>query len=169
MAKVMPYIISENAIDLLEHYNEIFGDVLVHRDPLTEEMAQKINYQGDVSRATMHMVMNFGGSLVMASDDMAGYGVKPQNILLDFDIDDEKHIAKIKDIASKFEEHNECKILMPLQEQFWGGLMGQYKDKFDNIFILHAQNKFDNIFMLHAQSYKHQASKGGVLESFYKK
>lgn len=155
MTKVLPYIVFDNALEAIEHYNTYFGDILLERIPIEQEMAEKMGITTALDQTTMHAILNFGGSLIGCSDNMMQEKIAPQRILLDFNMDDEQDVARIKDIYAKVEKNSECQIFMPLRDQFWGGMMGQFKDK------------YGNIWMLHAQSYKTQRDKSGVLKSFY--
>lgn len=141
MAKAIPYLNFKNTLEALEHYKEIFGDVLLDRAPMDKGYGEKLGMtEEEIENSTMHCVMNFGGSLIMASDDFSKKNNRPQDILLDFNSEDKKHMAKIKEIASNFEKVDGCITEMKLADQFWGGMMGIYFDKYGNKWLLHAQS-----------------------------
>ena len=66
--KVIPYLTFENTIEAIKYYETIFGEILVKRMPMTEEMAKGMGVEGDISGKTLHSELNFRGLLVYSSD-----------------------------------------------------------------------------------------------------
>ena len=86
--KVIPYLTFENTIEAIKYYETIFGEILVKRMPMTEEMAKGMGVEGDISGKTLHSELNFGGSLVYASDCFGESNpIHPVSLFLSFDKD----------------------------------------------------------------------------------
>jgi PhnB protein len=45
----------------------------------------------------------------------------------------------LEDLYKKVVEHKDIKITMPLDEQYWGGKMGCFIDKYGISWMLHSQ------------------------------
>ncbi len=134
--KLIPYIhFDGNAEEAMNFYAKAlngsiasiqrYGDAPV---PSDEDYKQKV----------MHGRFTFGENLIMISDVFKGQPVSTEgNVQLSIDVMEEE------DIDNLFERMSEGgKVMMPLQDTFWGARFGMLKDKFGVGWMFnHEKNK----------------------------
>jgi len=122
--KLTPYIhFAGNAEEALNFYKEVLnGEVVMlsrYRDspvPADEDYKQKI----------IHARLVFGENMIMISDTFKGNAVHTNgNIQLSVDVPDK---LQLETVFGKMAAGG--KIVMPLQDQFWGATFGMLQDKF---------------------------------------
>ena len=154
--KVIPYLTFEDTIEAIKYYETIFGEILVKRMPMTEEMAKGMGVEGDISGKTLHSELNFGGSLVYASDCFGESNpIHPVSLFLSFDKDKKEEEEKARKIFKTATENETINVVMPLEMQFWGEEMGVFVDK------------LGNTWMVGISSYLENRKEGGVHETFF--
>ncbi|KXT63521.1 PhnB protein / putative DNA binding 3-demethylubiquinone-9 3-methyltransferase domain protein [Lactococcus sp. DD01] len=110
--------------------------------PVSEEQAEQFGIpQEKLNEATMHSQFDILGTTIMAADnfhcdDLSYTGF---SILLDLNSEDEVALKKAQAFWKYVLESGEVEINMPFEEQFWGGAMGDFIDKYGVRWLLHAQ------------------------------
>ena len=122
--KMTPYIhFAGNAEEALNFYKEVLGGEIVALNrygdspmPTDEDYKQKI----------IHARLLFGDNLLMFSDTFKGNAVHTNgNIQLSVEMKDK---VQMETVFSQLAAGG--KIVMPLQDQFWGATFGMLTDKF---------------------------------------
>ncbi len=142
MAQIYPYLSFENAKEALEYYEEFFGATNIRRVKVEPNQAEEFNVPLDkIDDATMHAEFRILGAELYCSDSF-GNDVGPTrqiSIMLDVNWEDEKALKESNDFFDKLAKSGQVEISMPYEEQFWGGKMGQFVDKYGITWMLHAQ------------------------------
>lgn len=133
--KLTPYIhFAGNAEEALNFYKEVLGGEIIAINrygdspmPVDEDYKQKI----------IHARLQFAGNLLMISDTFKGNPVHTNgNIQLSVEIPDKVQMEKVfNDLSAG------GKVVMPLQEQFWGALFGMLEDKFGVSWMFNHENQ----------------------------
>jgi PhnB protein len=142
MAHVHPYLALDNTKEALAYYEEVLGATNIHRVPVGEEQAQEFGITvEEAANKTMHSQFDILGATIMAADnfqnDVLVYsGI---SILLDLDSEDEGAMAAANQFWAHATASGQVKVNMPFEEQFWGGAMGDFQDRYGVRWLLHAQ------------------------------
>ena len=94
------------------------------------------------AEATMHAEFEVLGVKILCSDSFG----RVENInngislLIDFDVNNQDDSDKVQQFYDKIKNHDSLDIEMPLKEQFWGGKMGAFTDKYGVRWMLHGQD-----------------------------
>ncbi len=133
--KLTPYIhFPGNAEEALNFYKEVLGGEIVALNrygdspmPTDEDYKQKI----------IHARLAFSDNLIMISDTFKGNAVHTNgNIQLNVEMPDK---TQLETVFSKMAAGG--KIVMPLQDQFWGATFGMLTDKFGVSWMFNYENK----------------------------
>ena len=125
MTELFPYLAFEKAKDAIAYYAEQFG--------MTKEQA---------AEATMHAEFEVLGVKILCSDSFG----RVENInngislLIDFDVNNQDDSDRVQQFYDEIKDHDSLDIEMPLKEQFWGGKMGAFTDKYGVRWMLHGQD-----------------------------
>ena len=132
--KLTPYLhFQGNAEEVLNFYKSVLGGEIVALNrygdspmPTDEDYKQKI----------IHARLLFDGNLLMISDTFKGNAVHTNgNIQLSVEVKDSK---QLETVFSKMAAGG--KIIMPLQDQFWGARFGMLEDKFGVSWMFNYEN-----------------------------
>lgn len=143
MTQLHPYLSFDKAKDALEYYEDVFGATNVNRLAVGEEQAENFGLtkeQGE--KATMHAEFEILGVKILCSDsfgrvDNINNGI---SLLIDFDTNDKTDSERVENFYNKIKDHESINIEMPLEEQFWGGKMGTFTDKYGVRWMLNGQD-----------------------------
>jgi PhnB protein len=132
--KLTPYIhFAGNAEEALNFYKEVLGGEIVALNrygdtpmPADEDYKQKI----------IHARLAFADNLIMISDTFKGNTVHTNgNIQLSIEMPDK---LQMETVFAKMAAGG--KIIMPLQDQFWGATFGMLEDKFGVSWMFNHEN-----------------------------
>lgn len=143
MTELFPYLAFEKAKDAIAYYEEVFGATNVKRLEVSEEQAEQFGMTKEqAAEATMHAEFEVLGVKILCSDSFG----RVENInngislLIDFDVSNQDDSDKVQQFYDKIKDHDKIDIEMPLKEQFWGGKMGAFTDKYGVRWMLHGQD-----------------------------
>ncbi|WP_368874436.1 VOC family protein [Staphylococcus haemolyticus] len=143
MTELFPYLAFEKAKDAIAYYEEVFGAKNVKRLEVSEEQAEQFGMTKEqAAEATMHAEFEVLGVKILCSDSFG----RVENInngislLIDFDVNNQDDSDKVQQFYDKIKNHDSLDIEMPLKEQFWGGKMGAFTDKYGVRWMLHGQD-----------------------------
>ncbi|WP_099974927.1 VOC family protein [Lactobacillus terrae] len=147
-SRLVPYIAFDSAKEALEYYEEVFGAKIITRLSPSEEQAGQFGFDPskvDLNSLTMHSELEILGSRLYAADKFTTGEKITNGITLNLEVnsDDAESLEESNQFFAKLEKSNEVKITMPYKEQFWGGKMGAFEDKYGVSWMLHAQS-FNN-------------------------
>ncbi|MFC6180141.1 VOC family protein [Lactiplantibacillus daowaiensis] len=141
-SQLYPYLAFENAKTAIDYYQRVFGATDVYRLSPQPEQAQQFGLpaDADLNNMTMHGGFTILGTKIECSDAFRGTPQPSDQISLMLDLNSED--ADSAQAAEAFYQHlvtsDDVKITMPFAEQFWGGKMGQFIDKFGITWMLHT-------------------------------
>ncbi|SCT00675.1 VOC family protein [Staphylococcus caeli] len=145
MTEIFPYLNFENTKEALAYYEEVFGATNITRLPVGKEQAAQFNMSPeDADNATMHSQFDIAGTTILASDSF-GRAQKINNgisLLIDYDINNEDDAKEVEALYDRVKDTVD--VEMPLEEQFWGGKMGAFTDKYNVRWMLHGQDHTKN-------------------------
>ncbi|MGH2648160.1 MAG: VOC family protein [Ginsengibacter sp.] len=133
--KLVPYLhFAGNAREVLDFYKNALGGDVVQLGTYGESpMPSDEDYKDKV----MHARFVFDGNMIMVSDVFKGQVVSTDgNIQLSVDVEDEN---KLGNIFNKMAEGG--RVIMPLQDQFWGARFGMLQDKFGVSWMFNCEKK----------------------------
>ncbi|MGV3095247.1 VOC family protein [Staphylococcus borealis] len=143
MTELFPYLAFENAKEAISYYEDVFGATNVKRLDISEAQAEQFGMTKEqAADATMHAEFEVLGVKILCSDSFG----RVENInngislLIDFDVNDHNDSDKVQQFYDKIKNHDSVNIEMPLKEQFWGGKMGVFTDKYGVRWMLHGQD-----------------------------
>lgn len=141
MTAVFPYLNFENTKEALAYYEEVFGATNITRLPVGKEQAANFKMsEADADHATMHAQFDIAGTTILASDSF-GRAEKINNgisLLIDYDVNNKDDAKEVEALFDRVKESVD--VEMPLEEQFWGGKMGAFTDKYNVRWMLHGQD-----------------------------
>ncbi|WP_201748771.1 VOC family protein [Staphylococcus delphini] len=143
MTKLYPYIAFENTKEALEYYEEVFGATEINRLPVTKEQAGHFGLsQEDVTDATMHAEFTIASTQLFASDSFskAASISGAISLMLDYDVNVAEDAQEIEALYDRVKDHDSITVEMPLAEQFWGGKMGVFTDRYGIRWMIHGQD-----------------------------
>ncbi|MDM7863412.1 VOC family protein [Staphylococcus borealis] len=143
MTELFPYLAFEKAKEAISYYEDVFGATNVKRLDISEAQAEQFGMTKEqAADATMHAEFEVLGVKILCSDSFG----RVENInngislLIDFDVNDHNDSDKVQQFYDKIKNHDSVNIEMPLKEQFWGGKMGAFTDKYGVRWMLHGQD-----------------------------
>ena len=143
MTELFPYLAFEKAKDAIAYYEEVFGATNVKRLEVSEEQAEQFGMTKEqAAEATMHAEFEVLGVKILCSDSFG----RVENInngislLIDFDVNNQDDSDRVQQFYDEIKDHDSLDIEMPLKEQFWGGKMGAFTDKYGVRWMLHGQD-----------------------------
>lgn len=142
MANVNPYIALNNTKEALAYYEEVLGAKNIRRLPVGADQAEEFGVSAEqASEMTMHSQFEVLGATIMAADNFKGeeLGYSGVSIMLDVNSEDEESMAEAKAFWHHLSDSGQVTVNMPFEEQFWGGAMGDFTDKYGVHWMLHAQ------------------------------
>lgn len=124
-----------NCREAMTFYKDCLGGELffqtVGESPIAEKMPEKMK------AAILHASLTTGSLVLLASDMVPETGLLKGNaVSLSLSCSSE---AEIKKCFAKLSEKGI--IRQPLQENFWGALLGDLTDKYGNHWIIHFEKK----------------------------
>ncbi|MCJ1655537.1 glyoxalase/bleomycin resistance/extradiol dioxygenase family protein [Staphylococcus sp. NRL 16/872] len=143
MTELHPYLSFEKAKDALEYYEKVFGATKINRLKVGESQAESFGMTKDqIEDSTMHAEFEVLGVKILCSDSFG----RVENInngislLIDFDVNDQEDSERVEQFYDKIKDHESLNIELPFAEQFWGGKMGVFTDKYGVRWMLNGQD-----------------------------
>lgn len=124
MQGLKPYIIFQgNCKEAINYYKDkLDGEILVKSIYADSPMSVDEEHKNKI----LHSEVHFDGNMFMAADCMPGSDIhNGNNISMSVGSSD---LGKIKKWFNNFS--TEGKVIMPLEDQFWGATFGMLVDKF---------------------------------------
>lgn len=143
-SKLFPYIAYPNAKEALDYYKKSFGATNIYRLSPSEEQAKQFGIPegANLDDMTMHGGFTILGVEIQCADAFNGVTApKEQQIVLQLDINSEapESLAAADALWNRLQDQHAVTVIMPYAEQFWGGKMGQFTDRYGVTWMLHAQ------------------------------
>ncbi len=141
-SQIYPYLAFKNAKEALKYYQEVFGATEIYRlSPQPQQTEQFDIPEGtDLDNLTMHAGFTILGMKLECADAFNGDTNPSEQVSLLLDINNED--PESAQAADEFYEHlvqsKRVTINMPFAEQFWGGKMGSFTDKYGINWMLHT-------------------------------
>ncbi|AKP67187.1 VOC family protein [Companilactobacillus ginsenosidimutans] len=139
--QVYPYFAFKNAKEAIEYYERVFDATDVYRLSPKKEQAEMFHLptNADLDSMTMHGGFTILGMKFECADAFNGDStpVKGLQLMLDIDSEDKESHDAADALYKKLKQSGEVEITMPFAEQFWGGKMGAFTDKFGVQWMLH--------------------------------
>jgi len=137
-----PYLAFDNAKTAIDYYQRVFGATDVYRLTPKPEQAKMFGLADgtDLNNLTMHGGFTVLGVKVECADDFR-HTAKPTDqitLMIDINSEDAATAQAADAFYQRLVDSGEVKITMPFAEQFWGGKMGQFTDKFGVNWSLHS-------------------------------
>lgn len=144
MATLNLYLSFENAKEAMDYYVNALNAVIVARMPVNPDMAQHFDIpEGNLDDTTMHGQFTIveGDVEILVSDrfGLQGDFSPVMKVHLDFDSESEADTAKLKRFYEHVRDSGLVTVTNPLADQFWGGAMGHFTDKYGIQWQLHSQ------------------------------
>ena len=93
------------------------------------------------AEATMHAEFEVLGVKILCSDSFGRENINNGiSLLIDFDVNNQDDSDRVQQFYDEIKDHDSLDIEMPLKEQFWGGKMGAFTDKYGVRWMLHGQD-----------------------------
>jgi len=132
MAKLTPYIMSEDARAQAEFYTQALGgeilSVMTHGQLPDAEQSMKDK--------VMHLSLVAGGVQFFMTDFVFGSVSRGNGMYLNLDFETE---AEAREAFDNLAEGGNVKY--PLQRAFWGALFGQLEDKYGVLWMISSEAK----------------------------
>ena len=143
MTQLSPYLAFPNTKEALKYYEEVFGATNIKRLEVGEDQAEHFGMTKEQAKeATMHSEFEIVGVKILGADSFSR--IQPINngisLLIDFDINDQADVEIVETFYDKIKDHDSIDVELPLSEQFWGGKMGVFTDKYGVRWMLHGQD-----------------------------
>ncbi|GAB7391319.1 VOC family protein [Lactococcus garvieae] len=142
MIKNHPYLTLNNTKDALKYYEEVLGATNISRMEVHADQAEQFGVSLEVAAdMTMHSQFDVLGTTVMAADNFQKEKLYYNgiSILIDLNSEDKQSMKEAQEFWEKLAKSKKVTINMPFEEQFWGGVMGDFTDKYGVRWMLHAQ------------------------------
>ena len=127
MTALFPYIAFENSKEALAYYEEVFGATDVKRLEVGEEQASHFG----MTKEEVLCSDSFGRA------DKINNGI---SLLIDYDVNNKEDADKVEAFYEQIKDHSSIEIELPFADQFWGGKMGVFTDKYGVRWMLHGQD-----------------------------
>ncbi|WP_099223889.1 VOC family protein [Listeria costaricensis] len=142
MANLYPYLAFERAKEALAYYEKVFGATNITRVPVTEEQAKQFGLPAEeLDNLTMHAGFTILGTELFCADSF-GNQIAPSrqiSLMLDVNSEDAAAAKEADDFFENVAASPDVDVTMPFEEQFWGGKMGQFTDKYGITWMIHSQ------------------------------
>lgn len=128
--------------EALAYYEEVFGATKIMRIPVGEEQAKSFGIEKEnLEDTTVHASFTILGAELFCSDNFNGESSSGHQVwlMLDVNSEDEKAVREADAFFKRVEESGTVDVRMPYAEQFWGGKMGQFIDKYGIGWMVHSQ------------------------------
>ncbi|GAK31725.1 glyoxalase family protein [Weissella oryzae SG25] len=143
MTVVHPYLMMANTKEALAYYEQALGATNIVRMPVGEAQAEQFGVDpAQAAEMTMHGQFDVLGTTIMAADNFKGVealNYDALSILLDLNSEDAAELAKADAFWQTITAAGLVNIDMEWADQFWGGKMGHFTDKYGVSWMLHAQ------------------------------
>ena len=141
-SQIYPYLAFKNTKEAIEYYQDAFGAIDVYRLSPQPEQAKQFGLPegADLESMTMHAGFTILGMKVECADAFTG-DAEPSgqiSLLLDINSEDPESSKAADEFYKHLEESGQVDITMPFAEQFWGGKMGGFTDKYGINWMLHT-------------------------------
>jgi PhnB protein len=120
MKNASPYIFVENCLNVMEHYQGLFGGEIT-------------NIQKTGDGKCLHAELHFGNSIIHFSDTFSKVN-NGDNVRIVLECESEEEIRKVYDSLS-----HGGRITLELQETFWDALHANFVDQFGIGWLLNFQ------------------------------
>jgi uncharacterized glyoxalase superfamily protein PhnB len=125
--QLIPYLTVDNANDAIKWYEKAFGAQLVMKMP------------GPDGKTVMHCELKFGNARLYFADKFSPESKSPKDlggspVVLHLWSDD-------CDAAFRKATAAGAKVLMPLEDMFWGDRYGQVQDPFGHVWAISSQKE----------------------------
>ncbi|AMY05107.1 VOC family protein [Staphylococcus condimenti] len=145
MTQLYPYLAFDNTKEALKYYEEVFGATDINRLPVQREQAESFGVDPDKAEdSTMHSEFKIAGVTLFASDafdkNKDNKITEGISLLIDYDINDAEDVKRVEELYEKVKDDQSITVDMPLADQFWGGKMGSFSDKYNVRWMLHGQD-----------------------------
>ncbi|WP_169710804.1 VOC family protein [Staphylococcus lutrae] len=143
MTELYPYIAFDNTKEALEYYEAVFGATHIKRLPVAKDQANHFGIpQEKATDATMHAEFTIAQKQLFASD---AFGKQANitdgiSLMLDYDVNVAEDAREVEGLYDRIKDDDSITIEMPLEEQFWGGKMGVFKDRYGIRWMIHGQD-----------------------------
>ncbi|GJM63687.1 VOC family protein [Persicobacter diffluens] len=118
----------------LDFYNTVFGGSYLTKQTFGES---PMDCKEEMKDQIMHAEIKAEGIHLMASDNMNGNPIlEGGHVTLNVNFEEETEQAKVFEALSKG-----GKVIMPLNDTFWGAKFGMLHDKFGVKWMLHLQKE----------------------------
>lgn len=146
--KLLPYIAYPNTKEAVVYYESAFGATNVLRISPKPEQAKMFGIPAgaNLDDLTMHASFMVLGTEIQCADAFNGAQAPAQQqivLQLDVNADDPESAQAADDLWARLQEQDAVTVTMPYAEQFWGGKMGQFTDKYGVTWMLHAESWHD--------------------------
>ncbi|MCU9612867.1 VOC family protein [Caldibacillus lycopersici] len=121
MKKLVPHFRIKNCKEAIQYYQKVFGGEIKNTQ-LSDGIDMFKGHEGKYIHAELHINENV---ILYMADVFDENIVNGNSILMGPDLDSEEEIVKIYEELSK-----DGKIMMNLQDTFWGAKHGIVKDKY---------------------------------------
>ncbi|MBM7712275.1 VOC family protein [Enterococcus xiangfangensis] len=142
--RLFPSIAYDNAKEALAYYEEVFGATAIHRlSPTAEQAVQMgIPESTDLDTVTVHATFNILGVEIQAGDSFGAdtSATDKISLMISVNSEDPESMTAADAFYERLTESNEVTIVLPYEDQFWGGKLGQFKDKYGINWMLHANH-----------------------------
>jgi PhnB protein len=143
--KLLPYIAYPNTKAALAYYADAFGATNILRISPKPEQAKMFGIPADANLDDLTMNASFTvlGAEIQCADAFNGaQAPAKQQIVLQLEVnaDDPESAQAADDLWARLQEHDAVTVTMPYAEQFWGGKMGQFTDKYGITWMLHSES-----------------------------
>ncbi|MFD0896989.1 VOC family protein [Loigolactobacillus binensis] len=148
-SRLYPYLAFTNAKEALAYYETVFGATNIYRLAPSPEQAQQFGLpaDADLNNMTMHAGFTILGVDLQCADAFNGAVTanKQITLMLDINNEDPASVAAADAFYAKIAASDQVEISMPFAEQFWGGKMGHFTDKYGVNWMLHTQPWSQNL------------------------
>lgn len=141
--RLFPSIAFDNAKEALAYYENVFGATDIYRLSPTAEQASQMGIpeSTDLDTITVHATFSVLGVEIQAGDSF-GADTNPTGqitLMISVNSEDPESMKAADDFYEGLTKSNEVTVVLPYENQFWGGKLGQFKDKYGINWMLHAQ------------------------------
>ncbi|QDH79746.1 VOC family protein [Echinicola soli] len=135
MSRIITYLtFNGNCLEAMRFYQACLGGTLEFQT--VEESPLSDNLPSAFKKYILHATLNHGRAILLGTDMVSEKGLKKGNsISMMIDCDSEN---EIRTYLSNLLEGG--KLIAPLEENYWGTLFGEVKDKFENYWLLRYQS-----------------------------
>lgn len=141
MARLINYLSFEDSKTALAYYQEVFNAQVNEVYPAGEDMLKKMGIDKKPEDTVMHASFKIFGNVINCSDRFNSRAdfTDAITLMIDVNSEDAGELAQLEELYAKVTAHTDTTVVMPLDDQFWGGKMGMVKDKFQIQWMFHAQ------------------------------